>query len=108
MTVAHVHVQIRAPDDNEVGPESMGAALQAELDRRDEELVRLIEERARLARLVSAHRVSTGGSWFEHGSELATVARFHRLGRLGTEMAGLLLRLSRTTAIRSDGPQATV
>jgi chorismate mutase len=94
VTLTHVHVQIRK---HPAPAASVGEALQAELDRRDEELVQLIEERTRLARQLTAHRAGAGGPQFVHRTELATVKRFHRLGPLGTEMAGLLLRLSRTT-----------
>jgi chorismate mutase len=101
MTVTQMHVQMRRAD-------AVRNQLQTELDRRDEELVRLIEARTRLARLIADRRLDAGGSRFVHSLELATVTRFRRLGRLGTEMAALLVRLSRTTAVRSDGGCARV
>jgi hypothetical protein len=108
-TLTNVHVQMRALPDARPGADPGGDdILQADLDRRDEELVLLIEERVALARMIGDLRQAGGGCRFGHRLELATVARFLRLGPLGTEMALLLVRLSRTKALRSDGPRTSM
>jgi chorismate mutase len=93
---SHLHVHLHAPVDEE----------RCELDRLDEDIVALIEQRVWLAQRLAVRRDGAGAPRFVHAGELATVARFRRLGRLGTEMAALLVRLSRTPAHGCDGSQA--
>jgi chorismate mutase len=69
---------------------------EADLERYDAELVRLIAERGELARRLATERVRRGAPRCDLSGEAATVARFRRLGPVGGELGVLLLRLART------------
>ena len=70
-------------------------AAWSDIERLDEDLVRLIGERIDAARRLAAARARASGCRFAHEDEFATVRRFRDLGPAGVELAVLLLRLSR-------------
>ncbi|MEU8614960.1 chorismate mutase [Actinoplanes sp. NPDC048791] len=71
------------------------AALTRELERLDDELLRLIRRRTELARAVVSRRIAEGGTAYVHEQELAVARRFRVLGPSGPDLALLLLRQAR-------------
>jgi chorismate mutase len=80
------------PGEPEPGHPPDSAALAHELERLDEELLRLIRRRTELARAVVSRRIAEGGTAYVHEQELAVARRFRVLGPSGPDLALLLLR----------------
>lgn len=81
--------------------------LQKALERCDEELVRLVVVRGRLAWRLAAERARRGQARFSQEGELATVRRFRPLGSPGVDLAVLLLRLARSAPFGPVRPAGT-
>lgn len=68
------------------------------IDEIDRQLIELIRERIAASGKVQAARMSTGGPHLSLSRETQVIGRYRAaLGRLGTDVAVLLLRLSRGT-----------
>jgi chorismate mutase len=84
---------IASPDDP-TGPDDI-AALRDEIDHLDAEILRLIQRRSEVSKLVGAARMASGGPRVVYSREMAILARYRELGPEGRELAMLLLRLGR-------------
>jgi chorismate mutase len=81
------------PDSGD--PDGDLASLTARLDQLDRELLALIRHRTAVARQLPAVRTAAGRPRFHHESDLLVARRFADLGRYGSDLARLLLRLAR-------------
>ena len=79
--------EIASPDDI--------SALRDEIDHLDTEILRLIQRRSEVSKLVGAARMASGGPRVVYSREMAILARYRELGPEGRELAMLLLRLGR-------------
>jgi len=71
-------------------------ARRAEIDALDEEIISLLEQRVTLSRQIQQIRMGVGGSRLAAAREQRIVQRYaDRLGERGTQLAGLVLELSR-------------
>jgi chorismate mutase len=71
------------------------AALRAEIDYLDAEILRLVQRRTVVSRAIGNARRAAGGPRVVHGREMAVLNRYRELGTEGHELATLLLRLGR-------------
>ncbi|WP_214367467.1 chorismate mutase [Pseudonocardia sp. H11422] len=69
--------------------------LRVEIDRLDGEILRLIQRRTEVSKLIGAARMAAGGPRIVYNREMAVLARFRELGTEGRELGMLLLRLGR-------------
>lgn len=72
--------------------------LQGDLEHIDMEIIRLVQRRTELSKLLGTARQAAGGTYFTHEQELAMVRRYGTLGLAGRELAQILLRQTRPTA----------
>lgn len=80
-----------SPDD----PPTDLAALRAEIDALDAEILRLVQRRTAVSKAVGRARMAAGGTRVVHGREMAVLDRYRDLGAEGRELAMILLRLGR-------------
>jgi chorismate mutase len=71
------------------------AALRAEIDYLDAEILRLVQRRTAISQKIGQIRRAAGGPRVVHGREMAVLDRYRPLGAEGRELAMLLLRLGR-------------
>jgi len=71
------------------------AELRGEIDRLDEEILRLVRRRSEVSKRIGAARMAAGGTKIVYNRELEVLAHYGQLGKEGTELAMLLLRLGR-------------
>jgi chorismate mutase len=71
------------------------AALRAEIDYLDNEILRLVQRRTAVSQAIGSARRAAGGPRVVHGREMAVLNRYRELGKEGHELAMLLLRLGR-------------
>lgn len=71
------------------------AALRAEIDYLDTEILRLVQRRTAVSQTIGSARRAAGGPRIVHGREMAVLDRYRELGTEGHELAMLLLRLGR-------------
>ncbi|WP_019852927.1 chorismate mutase [Actinopolyspora mortivallis] len=69
--------------------------LRDEIDRIDDELLRLIKRRAEISHRIGAARMAEGGPRIVYNREMDVLARYRELGAEGRELAMILLRLGR-------------
>lgn len=69
--------------------------LRVEIDDLDDRIVRLVQRRSQVSRLIGAARMAAGGTKIVHSREMAVLNRYRELGPEGRELAMLLLRLGR-------------
>jgi monofunctional chorismate mutase len=70
--------------------------LRAQIDRYDAEIVRLVIERAKVARLIQKTRVRAGETRIELGREAAILLRYRQqLGKEGMKLGDAVLRVCR-------------
>lgn len=70
-------------------------ALRDEIDVLDQEILRLIQRRTQVSRMISSARLAAGGPRIVDDRERVVVDHFRDLGQEGRELALLLLRLGR-------------
>lgn len=70
-------------------------ALRQEIDRVDDEILRLVRRRTEVSQRIGAARRAAGGPRIVLSREQAVLTRFRELGPEGRELAMLLLRLGR-------------
>lgn len=78
-----------APSETEL------AALRTEIDQLDAEILRLVQRRSEVSKVIGTARMAAGGPRVVHGREMAVLDRYRELGPEGRELAMLLLRLGR-------------
>jgi chorismate mutase len=71
------------------------AALRAEIDYLDAEILRLVQRRTAVSQTIGLLRRAAGGPRVVHGREMVVLNRYRALGTEGRELAMLLLRLGR-------------
>lgn len=71
------------------------AALRAEIDYLDTEILRLVQRRTAVSQAIGSARRAAGGPRVVHGREMAVLDRYRELGTEGQDLAMLLLRLGR-------------
>ncbi len=72
------------------------AALRASIDRHDEQIIRLVDERRELSRRIQAQRAADGGGPLAPDRELAIERAYEQgLGDLGPELARAVLVVCR-------------
>lgn len=71
------------------------AALRTEIDQLDAEILRLVQRRSEVSKVIGTARMAAGGPRVVHGREMAVLDRYRELGPEGRELAMLLLRLGR-------------
>ncbi|PRW61781.1 chorismate mutase [Actinopolyspora mortivallis] len=69
--------------------------LRDEIDRIDDEILRLIKRRAEISHRIGAARMAEGGPRIVYNREMDVLARYRELGAEGRELAMILLRLGR-------------
>ncbi|MBV9013323.1 MAG: chorismate mutase [Pseudonocardiales bacterium] len=77
------------------GTASNLAALRAEIDYLDTEILRLVQRRTAVSQAIGNARRAAGGPRVIHVREMAVLNRYRELGKEGHELAMLLLRLGR-------------
>lgn len=77
------------------GPVTDLAALRAEIDYLDAEILRLVQRRTVVSQAIGSARRAAGGPRIVHGREMAVLDHYRELGTEGRELAMLLLRLGR-------------
>lgn len=73
------------------------AALRAEIDDLDNQILQLVRRRTEVSMQVGAARLAAGGTKIVHSREMAVLAHYGELGQEGRQLAMLLLRLGRGT-----------
>jgi chorismate mutase len=80
-----------------------------EIDKLDNEILRLVQHRTKISRSIGAARLATGGPRIVYKQEMAVLARFHELGPEGRDLAMLLLRLGRgRLGVRREDPVSAI
>lgn len=69
--------------------------LRHEIDYLDAEILRLVQRRTEVSKVIGAARMASGGPRIVYSREMAVLARYRELGVEGRELAMLLLRLGR-------------
>lgn len=77
------------------GPEQDLAALSAQLDQLDHELLALVQRRTAVARQLPAARAAADRPSFHHAADLTVTRRFAALGQYGSDLGLLLIRLAK-------------
>lgn len=81
--------------DGVLATEAKIELLRIRIDQLDEEIIRLIRERAEVSRTVVAERLANGGPRVVHTRELEITRRYAAVGGEGGTIALALLRLGR-------------
>jgi chorismate mutase len=90
-------VRMEAPEA--AAAETLIAEARERIDSLDGELLRIVKERMAVSASVQRARIATGGPRLSLAREQRILARFHaELGSAGTDLAMLLLELSRGRA----------
>jgi chorismate mutase len=71
------------------------ATLRGEIDRIDNEILRLVRRRAEISREIGVARMAAGGTKIVHNREIAVLNHYAQLGQEGRDLALLLLRMGR-------------
>lgn len=71
------------------------ATLRVEIDRIDNEILRLVRRRSEVSQEIGAARIAAGGTKIVHNREIAVLNHYAQLGQEGRDLAMLLLRLGR-------------
>lgn len=71
------------------------AGLRTEIDRLDEEILRLVKRRVEASKAVGQIRMSEGGTRIVVNREMAILDRYRELGPQGRQLAMALLELGR-------------
>src|SRR5215207_8894461 len=71
------------------------AELRREIDRLDNEILRLVRQRSEVSRRIGAARMAAGGTKIVYNRELQVLEHYGQLGKEGVELAMVLLRLGR-------------
>lgn len=86
-------------DDEQAPAVSAGgadiAALRAEIDHLDAEILRLIKRRTEVSKTIGATRMAAGGTRIVVNREMDVLARYRELGPEGRQLAMVLLNLGR-------------
>ena len=83
-----------APSDELPGPEQI-AELRKEIDWLDAEIVRLIQRRTEVSKLIGRVRLANGGPRLVLNRENDVLARYRDLGKEGQQIAMAMLSLGR-------------
>jgi chorismate mutase len=75
-----------APDINE---------LREEIDHLDAEILRLIQRRVEVSKIIGAARMAAGGTKIVHNREIDVLNRYKPLGPEGKDLAMTLLKMGR-------------
>nr|WP_307830168.1 chorismate mutase [Lentzea nigeriaca] len=75
-----------APDINE---------LRQEIDHLDAEILRLIQRRVEVSKIIGAARMAAGGTKIVHNREIDVLNRYKPLGPEGKDLALILLKMGR-------------
>jgi chorismate mutase len=89
------HATTEAAPETQDGSTTDLAALRAEIDYLDTEILRLVQRRTAVSQTIGSVRRAAGGPRVVHGREMAVLDRYRDLGTEGRELAMLLLRLGR-------------
>jgi len=71
------------------------AQLRQEIDRLDDEILRLVRRRCEVSKRIGAARMAAGGTKIVYNRELEVLKHYGQLGQEGSQLAMLLLRLGR-------------
>ncbi|HEV7908212.1 MAG TPA: chorismate mutase [Pseudonocardiaceae bacterium] len=69
--------------------------LRQEIDHLDAEILRLVQRRVEVSKIIGAARMAAGGTRIVHNREIDVLNRYKALGPEGKELAMVLLRLGR-------------
>jgi len=69
--------------------------LRQEIDHLDKELLRLVQRRAEISKIIGAARMAAGGTRIVHNREIDVLNRYKELGPDGKDLAMVLLKLGR-------------
>jgi chorismate mutase len=69
--------------------------LRQEIDDLDKELLRLVQRRAEVSKIIGAARMAAGGTRIVHNREIDVLNRYKELGPDGKDLAMVLLKLGR-------------
>lgn len=69
--------------------------LRQEIDHLDAEILRLVQRRIEVSKLIGAARMAAGGTKIVHNREIDVLNRYRELGPEGKDLAMVLLKMGR-------------
>ncbi|MDX8142679.1 chorismate mutase [Lentzea sp. BCCO 10_0061] len=70
-------------------------ALREEIDHLDAEILRLVQRRVEVSKIIGAARMAAGGTKIVHNREIDVLNRYRPLGTEGKDLAMILLKMGR-------------
>ncbi|MGW6449755.1 chorismate mutase [Lentzea sp. NPDC055074] len=70
-------------------------ALREEIDHLDAEILRLVQRRVEVSKIIGAARMAAGGTKIVHNREIDVLTRYKPLGPEGKDLAMILLKMGR-------------
>ncbi len=78
--------------------------LRQEIDHLDAEILRLVQRRVEISKIIGAARMAAGGTKIVHNREIDVLNRYKPLGTEGKDLAMILLKMGRGRSAGRNTP----